>query len=114
MMRVVGRGEAVKSTAAERGIEDRDSPPPGQEEKPTRLMERIMKKRISSTDLSWQFFERMRDNAVFQKGVSVAVVPDDKLGWRAVLRGRKMSAPAQRRFKAIEKQLRETFALSKD
>lgn len=74
----------------------------------------MAKKRVSSIDLSWQFFERMRDDAVFPKGLSVAVVPDDKLGWRAVLRGRRMSAPAQRRFKAIEKQLRETFTLSKE
>jgi hypothetical protein len=75
----------------------------------------MAKKRISSIDLSWQFFERMRDDAVFPKGVSIAVVPDAKLGWRAVLRGRKMNAPAQRRFKALEEKLRETFpTLSKD
>jgi hypothetical protein len=70
-------------------------------------------KRISSTDLSWEFFERMRDAGVFRKGVSVAVVPDEELGWRAVVegRGRKMSAPAAKRFKEIEAQLRATFSL---
>jgi hypothetical protein len=71
-------------------------------------------KRISSVDLSWQFFERMRDDAAFKRGVSVAVVPDVELGWRAVIegRGRKMNAPAAKRFKEIEAQLRATFSLS--
>ncbi len=76
----------------------------------------MAKKRISSADLSWQFFERMREDAVFQKGVSVAVVPDLELGWRAVIAGRsrKMSPPARKRFKAIEEQLRKTFSLNSD
>jgi hypothetical protein len=64
--------------------------------------------------LSWEFFERMRDAGVFRKGVSVAVVPDDELGWRAVIegRGRKMSTAARKRFKEIEKELQAIFSLS--
>ena len=56
----------------------------------------------------------MRDDAVFIRGVSVAVVPDVEVGWRAVIegRGRKMSAPARKRFIEIEEQLRATFKLS--
>ena len=72
-------------------------------------------KRISSIDLSWQFFERMRDDAVFRKGLSVAVVRDDELGWRGVIEGRGrrvMSARARKRFSEIEDQLRQTFKLS--
>ena len=45
----------------------------------------MVKKRVSSIHLSWHFFEAMRDDAVFQKGVSVAIVPDPELGWRAVV-----------------------------
>ena len=73
-----------------------------------------MVKRISSADLSWQFFERMRDDVVFKRGVSVAVVPDVELGWRAVIegRGRKMTPPARKRFKEIETELRATYSLS--
>jgi hypothetical protein len=68
---------------------------------------------ISGIDLSWEFFERMRD-AVFRKGVSVAVVPDDGLGWRAVIegRGRQMGPAARKRFKEIETELRASFSLS--
>jgi hypothetical protein len=71
-------------------------------------------KRISSADLSWQFFERMRDDAIFKRGVSVAVLPDVEVGWRAVIegRGRKMSAAARKRFKEIETELRATYFLS--
>jgi hypothetical protein len=70
-------------------------------------------KRISSVDISWQFFERMRDDGVFKRGVSVAVVPDVEVGWRAVIegRGRKMSASARKRFNEIEEQLRAAFSL---
>ena len=74
-----------------------------------------MKKRASGIELSWQFFEVTRDDAVFPHGMSVAVVPDSKLGWRAVLAGRsrkKMSASAKKRFKAIEARLRRIFRLS--
>jgi len=71
-------------------------------------------KLISSVDLSWQFFDRMRGDPVFRRGVSVAVIPDAELGWRAVIegRGRKMSAPARKRFREIEEQLRAPFKLS--
>ena len=71
--------------------------------------------RISSTDLTWKFFEVLRDEeSLFQKGLSVAVVPDTELGWRAVIagRGRKhMSERALRRFRAIEKDLQGRFSL---
>ena len=64
----------------------------------------------------WTTFkgDRGRDDAVFKRGVSVAVVPDVEFGWRAVIegRGRKMSVPARKRFKEIEGQLRATFKSS--
>jgi hypothetical protein len=71
-------------------------------------------KRISSTDLSWEFFDRMRDAGVFRKGVTVAVLPDEELGWRAVIGGlgRKMTPPARKRFKELETELRATYSLS--
>lgn len=74
------------------------------------------RKRISSADLSWRFFEAMRGDEAFHLGMSVAVVPDPKLGWRAVIAGRnrKMSTAAQKRLETIEKRLRARFALSDD
>jgi hypothetical protein len=50
----------------------------------------MRKKRLSSVDLSWMIFERMREEVGVgdRRGVSGAVVSDSKLGWRAVLEGR--------------------------
>lgn len=75
----------------------------------------MAKRRISSIDLSWRFVEMTRDEAVFQWGFAVAIVPDPKLGWRAVMparQNREMSAAARKRFKAIEKELRGKYSLS--
>lgn len=78
----------------------------------------MSRKRVSSIDLSWRFFEVLRDeDHIFQRGLSVAVVPDTKLGWRAILAGRgkrHMSNRAQQRFIAIERDLQRRFALKAD
>lgn len=75
----------------------------------------MAKKRISSIDLSWKFLQMLRDeDHIFHRGLSLAVVPDSKLGWRAVISGRDkgyLSDRAQQRFNAIEKDLQGRFAL---
>lgn len=80
-------------------------------------MARKTRKHISSTDLTWMFFEILRDQeSLFQKGLSFAVVPDTELGWRGIIAEssrKRMSERALRRFKAIEKDLQGRFALKK-
>jgi hypothetical protein len=39
----------------------------------------MAKKRVSSVDLSWMIFERMRDEVSPQRGLTVAVIPDKNL-----------------------------------
>lgn len=77
----------------------------------------MAKKRVSSTELTWIIVEQMKEDDSFAKGVSVAVIPDSRLGWRAVVEARaqrRMTPRAQRRFAAIEKELQETYALRGD
>jgi len=77
----------------------------------------MAKKRVSSVELTWIIVEQLKEDGNFQKGLSVAVIPDSRLGWRAVVEARaqrRMTAKAQRRFAAIEKELREIYALSGD
>jgi hypothetical protein len=77
----------------------------------------MAKKRVSSIDLTWIIVEQMKDDGSFQKGMSVAVVPDSRLGWRAVVEARaqrRMSPRALKRFAAMQKELHETYALSGD
>jgi len=77
----------------------------------------MAKKRVSSVDLSWMIFERMREEIGSLRPVSVAVVADTELGWRAVLGGRggrKLSAAARRKLRSIENELRASFSLAGD
>jgi hypothetical protein len=77
----------------------------------------MAKKRISSIELTWIIVEQMKDDGNFQKGLSVAVVPDSKLGWRAVVEARahrRMTPRALRRFAAMQKELQQAYALRGD
>jgi hypothetical protein len=77
----------------------------------------MAKKRLSSVELTWIIVEQMKEDDSFAKGLSIAVVPDSRLGWRAVVEARaqrRMSSRAQRRFAAMQKELQETYALSGD
>ena len=60
----------------------------------------MRKERLSSIDLSWMIFERMREEVGVgdRRGMSVAVVSDSKLGWRAVLEGRGADTLVQLQF----------------
>lgn len=77
----------------------------------------MAKKRVSSVELTWIIVEQMKEDDSFAKGLSVAVIPDSRLGWRAVVEARaqrRMSLRAQRRFAAIQKELQAAYALSGD
>lgn len=77
----------------------------------------MAKKRVSSTELTWMIVEQMKEDDNFQKGLSVAVIPDSRLGWRAVVEARarrRMTPRALKRFAAMEKELQEAYALSGD
>lgn len=77
----------------------------------------MAKKRVSSLDLSWMIFERMREEVGYQRSVSVAVVPDTKLGWRVIMGGRSrklLSSDDVRKLRLIENELRANYALAVD
>ena len=77
----------------------------------------MAKKRVSSIELTWMIVEQMKEDGSFQRGVSVAVIPDSRLGWRAVVEARahrRMTPRALKRFAALEKELQESYALSGD
>jgi hypothetical protein len=77
----------------------------------------MLKKRVSSVDLSWMIFERMRDEFGGHRGVSVAVVRDSKLGWRAILEGRSgrhLRPDAIRKLRSIENEFRSSYSLADD
>ena len=76
----------------------------------------MRKQRLSSVDLSWMIFERMRDEFGGPR-VSVAIVRDSKLGWRAILEGRGgryLSPAAIRKLRSIENELRSSYSLADD
>lgn len=78
-------------------------------------MSSMAKKRVSSVELTWIMVEQMKEDDNFPKGLSVAVVADSRLGWRAVVEARaqrRMSPRALRRLAAMQKTLRESYTLS--
>lgn len=77
----------------------------------------MAKKRVSSVELTWIIVEQLKEDGNFQKGLSVAVIPDSRLGWRAVVEARaqrRMTPKALKRFAALQKELQELYTLSGD
>ena len=77
----------------------------------------MARKRISSTDLIWQFHEKLREFDDYPvQGISVAIVPENKGEWKAVTtQNVMMKRPIWAgRVEAIEKQLRKEFSLLAD
>jgi len=56
----------------------------------------MAKQRISSVELGWLILERLKDGGSRTPRLTLAVVPDDKRGWRAVV------AASSRRFLTVE------------
>jgi len=64
------------------------------------------KKRISSVDLSWLILEELFDPRSRATRMSLAVVPDDKRGWRVVVanRGQRfLTADDERRLADVQR-----------
>jgi len=77
----------------------------------------MARKRVSSVDINWMIIEQMKDGDDCPGGLSIAIVPDNKHGWRALVGARSqrhLSPRAMRRFAAIEKELQASYALSGD
>lgn len=74
----------------------------------------MAKKRISSVDLSWLILEELRDTGSVPRSISLAVIPDAKDGWRAVVAIRSrpfMTAEGERRLAAVQRRLRSEYEL---
>jgi hypothetical protein len=74
----------------------------------------MAKKRISSVDLTWLIHEQLRDVGGFPS-ISLAVVADSKVGWRAVVAKRSqrfVSPEINRRLVALQKRLRLEYELA--
>jgi hypothetical protein len=74
----------------------------------------VARKRISSVDLSWLISEELFDSGSRAARMSLAVVPDDKHGWRVIVatRGQRfLTADDKRRLSAVQQKLRLVYAL---
>jgi hypothetical protein len=73
----------------------------------------MAKKRISNVDLSWLISEAL-DAGKHQTRTALAVVPDEKDGWRVIIsiRGRRYWATAdEQRLADIQRRLRLVYEL---
>ena len=74
----------------------------------------MAKKRISSVDLSWLISEELFDSGSRDTRMSLAVVPDEKHGWRVVVanRGQRfLTADNERRLAEVQRRLRLVYEL---
>jgi hypothetical protein len=79
----------------------------------------MAKQRVSADELSWIILEELGANAQSPpKWFPVAVIPDEKKGWRILLPkldGRNVwTANVSDRVPALERRLREKYALKGD
>ena len=73
----------------------------------------MAKKRISSVDLSWLISEELFDPKSRVR-MSLAVVPDDKHGWRIVVANggqRFLTVDGKRRLAEVQRRLRLVYEL---
>lgn len=73
----------------------------------------MAKKRISSVDLSWLILEELSAPRSRGTRMSLAVVPDDKHGWRVVVanRGQRFLAEDERKLADVQRRLRLAYEL---
>jgi hypothetical protein len=76
----------------------------------------MAKTKISSTELTWIFYEKLKATHECPDGLPIAIIPDSECGWRAVINPRDGTRhrPCGRRVQAIQKQLREIYVLKND
>ena len=76
----------------------------------------MARKRISSVDLSWLISEELFDSGSRAARMSLAVVPDDKYGWRVIVanRGQRyLTADDKRRLADVQRRLRLLYELER-
>lgn len=74
----------------------------------------MAKKRISSVDLSWLISERLFNSGSRAPRITLAVVADDKNGWRVVVGNRVrrfLTADDERRLTDVQRKLRSVYEL---
>lgn len=74
----------------------------------------MAKKRISSADLSWLISEELFDSGSRAARMSLAVVSDDKHGWRIIVANRVrrfLTANDERRLAEVQRRLRPIYEL---
>ena len=74
----------------------------------------MAKKRISPVDLSWIISEQLFDSGSRAARVTLAVVADDKNGWRVVVGNRVrrfLTADDERRLTDVQRRLRLVYEL---
>lgn len=74
----------------------------------------MAKKRISSVDLGWIILEEFEGRGSRTPRLTLAIAPDDKRGWRAVLAAssqRFMTAENERELTAVQNRLRLKYEL---
>jgi hypothetical protein len=74
----------------------------------------MAKKRISSVDLTWLISEEMHDSGSRRSRMVLAVVADDKDGWRIVVGKRDgmfLTAKDKRRLADVQRRLRLEYEL---
>jgi hypothetical protein len=75
----------------------------------------MAKKRLSSVELSWVVVEHLRESGSVPYGISLAVVPDPRFGWRvavAIRSRRFVNAEGERAIAAVERRLRSEYVLT--
>ena len=74
----------------------------------------MAKEKISSADLAWIFIERLKALGNWPRGFAVAIVPDGKSGWLAVMqKPHKKTRPIPpERVKKVQRSLQRMYRLS--
>jgi hypothetical protein len=74
----------------------------------------MAKKRISSVDLAWLILEELSDPRSRAPRPSLAVIPDNKYGWRVIIANRSqklLKADDERRLADVQRRLRVKYEL---
>ena len=74
----------------------------------------MAKKRISSVDLGWLILEELEGRGSRTPRLTLAIAPDDKRGWRAVVAAssqRFMTVENERELTAVQNRLRMKYGL---
>jgi hypothetical protein len=74
----------------------------------------MAKKRISSVDLNWLILKELSDPRSRAKRPSLAVIPDEKQGWRVIVARESqkfLNAVDERRLADVQRRLRLVYDL---